>query len=497
MNRGRLLVSLSLAIVLAVPCAPRARERSPLEDWFDDSARWLSTRDEAKAWKRLKGDEERERFVALFWARRDPTRGTARNEFRDEYERRLAYADDHFGSARDAGRETDRGRVYCLLGPPSRVSTFALKGEGGRGAAGEVGSSGAPTSIGGGVRGALPPILWTYEDLPADYGLPTLEVRFVDYEGFGSYALDAGGPAASALKKAVELVIVQPDLKEPPVLPVDEPPASAPAPAVPAPVVAEPTPAPAIATAAIRDLLARSDPAAGATLKMAFEAVMLAGSDGHPMVFLAFGPVTRGEGTAFYRVSDAGGVLDEAEAPTMDIATRTLRLPPGTHRLEIGMWSEAKGSYGYRSEDLTVPVWMPGRLALSSVLITNATETLPSPAAEAEPFTFGQVKLIPRLPKVLARADELMIFLEAYGVRDGEGGGPRLLASFAFDKEGKFWNEIPEAPQAAVRLAPGRYLLTQVVPLARFAPAKYRLRVTVKDGVAEAEATGETTFQVK
>jgi len=63
---------------------------------------------------------ERERFLGDFWKSKDPTPGTARNEVKEEFERRLAFADKHFASY-IKGSMTDRGRVYVRFGPPDDI----------------------------------------------------------------------------------------------------------------------------------------------------------------------------------------------------------------------------------------------------------------------------------------------------------------------------------------------------------------------------------------
>ncbi|MFN7974416.1 MAG: GWxTD domain-containing protein [Acidobacteriota bacterium] len=120
----------ALIVAAVFPVIGPAKDKDPYEAWLDDEAQWLLTREEEKQWDKLSTPVEKDAFEALFWARRDPTPGTARNEFREEYARRLAYADGHFGTARQQGRKSDRGRVYCLLGAPTRESTYNLRSEG-------------------------------------------------------------------------------------------------------------------------------------------------------------------------------------------------------------------------------------------------------------------------------------------------------------------------------------------------------------------------------
>ncbi|MGQ9855035.1 MAG: GWxTD domain-containing protein, partial [Candidatus Oleimicrobiaceae bacterium] len=66
---------------------------------------------------------EREMLFEDFWRRRDPTPGTERNELREEFFRRVDFANRHFTvllSERD-GWQTDRGRIYIIYGPPTEV----------------------------------------------------------------------------------------------------------------------------------------------------------------------------------------------------------------------------------------------------------------------------------------------------------------------------------------------------------------------------------------
>ncbi len=63
---------------------------------------------------------ERELFLKEFWKELDPTPGTAANEVKDEFERRIAYANAHFGET-EGGIFTDRGRIYIRYGQPDDV----------------------------------------------------------------------------------------------------------------------------------------------------------------------------------------------------------------------------------------------------------------------------------------------------------------------------------------------------------------------------------------
>ena len=48
-----------------------------------------------------------------------------RNEFREDFEQRVKFADTNFSNGLQPGSMTDRGKVFILLGPPYRVSASA------------------------------------------------------------------------------------------------------------------------------------------------------------------------------------------------------------------------------------------------------------------------------------------------------------------------------------------------------------------------------------
>ena len=94
-------------------------------DWLERDVRWLITPDERDVFLRLSSDAQRDRFVEEFWRQRDPSPGTAHNEYFVEHQKRLAYATEILGrgSAR-AGWRSDRGRIFILLGEPQSVAPF-------------------------------------------------------------------------------------------------------------------------------------------------------------------------------------------------------------------------------------------------------------------------------------------------------------------------------------------------------------------------------------
>ena len=93
--------------------------------WLDEEVVYILTPKEKEIFLSLKSEREREAFERAFWLQRDPTPGTPTNEFRDEHFRRLKYANDVLGrGGMKPGWQTDRGRIYIILGEPLDIQRF-------------------------------------------------------------------------------------------------------------------------------------------------------------------------------------------------------------------------------------------------------------------------------------------------------------------------------------------------------------------------------------
>ena len=104
--------------------ASRSAQALPLQyqRWLDDEVQWIVTPEERAAFVRLTDDGKRDKFIEVFWERRNPTPGSAQNEFREEHYRRIAFANAHYAAA-NPGSKTDRGRMYIMYGPPDEIDS--------------------------------------------------------------------------------------------------------------------------------------------------------------------------------------------------------------------------------------------------------------------------------------------------------------------------------------------------------------------------------------
>lgn len=182
MKLHRLLVVFCLLYALIIPAGYAQDEdlrQEEAEDyydkWLNEDVVYIITAEERGVFESLSTPEEKEQFIEQFWFRRDPDPRTAENEFKAEHYRRIAYANERFGSGL-LGWQTDRGRIYIIHGPPTEIEQHAAGGTYHR-----------PLNEGGGSTATFPFEIWRYRHIPGVGDNVLLE--FVDPSMSGEYRL--------------------------------------------------------------------------------------------------------------------------------------------------------------------------------------------------------------------------------------------------------------------------------------------------------------------
>lgn len=203
------------AVVAGLSAVAAAQLGSKYAGWADGPEGFLLTKKEQKEWKELTSDAEAERFVELFWARRDPNLESPTNEFKGEFDRRVDHADQQFAFEGHRGALSDRGRIMILMGPPHQAEKRAPTHTVERMDDANYGSDEVRANA----------ELWFYDvaRLPAGFKTKGLRLLFVFYERkaeTNEFILDRSHPEASlamrALSAAPEVILRHPDLREPP-----------------------------------------------------------------------------------------------------------------------------------------------------------------------------------------------------------------------------------------------------------------------------------------
>lgn len=186
---------------------------SKYKDWPKSAEAYFLTPAERDEWSRVKSDDEAEKFIATYWAKRDPTPGTVQNEFRDGVLRRIAAADEQFKSRRQKGSETARGRLFVALGSPSRVTQS-------RGQESDTSAPGAPSidprapgaeAIGGSSQSVVVQT-WIYDKdkFNPSFGIGELRVRVTVDPQRGTDEIVNASAANQAIAKVAEKTVVNP-----------------------------------------------------------------------------------------------------------------------------------------------------------------------------------------------------------------------------------------------------------------------------------------------
>jgi GWxTD domain-containing protein len=215
--RGRMTTMSSTYLAFAIP---PGWTLATDEHWAETPVRYLLTPVQKKEYSTLTTHAERAAFVDAFWKQLDPTPGTDANEFRNEFERRLAYADASFGTEKTQGRYSDRAAVFTFLGAPTfasmaNVSSDTMTDLRSNDSNGEMrGNMRTTLPSGGGVKNSLDQAYqtgtresWTYRQdrMPKDVAYQEVRFDFLTKQGYGFGVLQKDPQPMQLLGQAADL----------------------------------------------------------------------------------------------------------------------------------------------------------------------------------------------------------------------------------------------------------------------------------------------------
>ncbi len=170
-NRARLFRFI-LILVLTAPEFTAAQNPAQEKDLLLRHREWLKITatfilpPERDAFLTLSNERDRDMFMEAFWKQRDPTPESPVNQFKEETEKRFRYVNESFG--RETSREgwqTDRGRIYMILGPPKSTDNYE------------------------GTSGLHPAVVWHYFGDPLKKLPPAFDLIFFRRGGGGDFKL--------------------------------------------------------------------------------------------------------------------------------------------------------------------------------------------------------------------------------------------------------------------------------------------------------------------
>lgn len=473
------------AMLVAAPAVAQIAQH--YQDWFDSPAKFLMTAEEVRQFRTLKSDAEAQQFIDLFWAKRDPTPGTARNEFQEEFDRRVAFADKNFTDAYGRGALSDRGKVLILLGPPYRVSGSGGAQVNGLGIAANANRRGiGPAATGQTADPDTQYWMYAHTNKPRFIKRSDFTIAFARQEhGEWLVATTERTKPDQILLAAANAYLVSPNLTT-------------------VPNYAKPP----VYTATFRS----------AGVKSAFENFK---SDTAPLTWgefvtgegehfvsahLSLPPATAGQKVTSWAVVEdgAGKIVDVKEYETSVASTgseayvdQSLQLDPGKYTLTFGASPLAASRAQIVVEGLD-----PKASAVSPLILASAVVPLKTNWEPMDPFTFGGFRVVPKADATFGTTGDLWYFVELRNPGVTDEGKPNVRVQVdvrGTTAKGPVEMHMPirDAALAPLKDETNRYALGTALPLESFRPGDYTMRVHVVDVVLGKEYDLEKAFHIR
>jgi VWFA-related protein len=161
---------------------------------------------------------------------------------------------------------------------------------------------------------------------------------------------------------------------------------------------------------------------------------------------------------------------------------REAHLSAGSYELEAVAYDAGSGTAGATTSTLVVPPAASDHLRASSLMVVGSAETVRAGAGTAPtPLRYGDVLLRPNLGQALRRDTDrsLAFFVTAWPA----SRRPAIDARLEVVHDGR---TVSATRSTSLRPdAEGRIQLASSLPLERFAPGAYELRLTLSDGTDE------------
>ncbi len=475
----RRFVPLALAVWLAASFAG-AELSQQYKDWPSGPAGFLLTESERKAYSQIQTDKEAQAFIDLFWARRDPDLNTVQNEFKLDFDLKVAAADKQFSTDQLKGSESDRAKVLYLMGKPAAVENQSA-------GAGEEGNR--PTFV---ERGATQIWIYTKDGRP-----PTPETKkgdetvFVFTEtkpGARDFLLDHADrrnkQAFKVLAEMPEKLLLHPKLTEVPRIGLI-PGTKAATTEQEAVFDAQPRPWPqgavVLATSGVQ----------GEALHPIWLFVQL--PDGAPPATEAVGRVRKADGGEAAGSFD--GPVNALSVPGGRAYEFSLPVAPGAWKVDLALLG-AGGPVAVTTVDATNDA-VPADGPYISPVYWGAEARQSAQARLGDAYHLGGMHLLP-VPDNRYKSEQNITYA-VYVVRPtlDEQQQPKVELSVALYSGGKKNDEQPYSPITGVKIANDMWVFGQMLPLSGFRRGtEFELRVSFRDAKSGVARSGSIPFTV-
>ena len=510
---------LLLALAGIILAASALAEFTKNKDWDKNPEAYFLTSAERTEWKNVASDEDAEKFIALYYARRGG------EPFKQEISRRIAAADQQFKMQRyKRGADSVRGHLLIVLGTPSRVSQSRAQ-EGALNDSGGVTAPGIDTRSGATASAAIS-YTWTYapDKFPPGSGIPELRADVTVDPAQGRDSLGNTREVEKTMATMAEKSIVNPNatlttvaagaVKVAPAAPAAVTGAGA---AATAPAPAPTMPLPAAVKSALEGVAGKATGEAGfwsgtfrsaagdSFLALQFYLAANKPAFATPAPLKFGGIVTDESGKEVDSFWEDAVFADVAEGTRKDrVFDRSVTLQPGSYKGVFGLFTAegqppaASGSVNFKLDPKSTD------FGVSPLILSNGLVPMTKRPGPADPFVFGvekPIKVEPKGDHTFSKTDSLWYF---YGVEnpavaapsaavtgapaDGaapapaaDAPKPRIMTRINVQRDGQDAFAPFTGPAELVQTSPGFFSTGSEIPLASFEPGYYSFMITVRD----------------
>ncbi|HTO89137.1 MAG TPA: GWxTD domain-containing protein [Thermoanaerobaculia bacterium] len=492
---------------------------SKYKEWAKSPEAYFLTAAEKQEWSKIQSDADAEKFIADYWAKRGGER------FKEAIARRIAAADQQFKMRRQKGSESARGRIFIVLGNPSKAVEAQVGGESGTNPSAAAGPGASSFDTSPGATAVVQ--TWTYakDKFDSSWDIGEIQVRINVDPQRGTDELVSGGQVNKAIEKVAEHTIVSAGGKAAPgvaaVKPVAPAAATGAAAAV-APAAATPLAAAArgILEALLREPPAKSTPGFwGGDFRTvtgepfyAFQIVLPAAKVSAGGGIKLAGIVTKADGQEVSAFWEDAALIDLKRGPATDKACdRSVVLPPGSYRGAFGLFgAEGGAALVSAAANFSIPE-KSSEFRVSPMILSATLTPLTKAPQPTDAFVFGMEKPVRVEPKgngVFTREDGLWYFYTvsnpavpaeapaaaasspAAGPTPAAGAPtptagpapkPRVMTRLGVLRDGKPAFQPATLPAELQNLGPDYYASGSEIPLATFEPGYYTFTLNVRD----------------
>jgi GWxTD domain-containing protein len=529
-----LLISSSPLVAQKKPEPPRNEQNSrsreqelanrALRKWLDEDVSYIITDEEKAAFRALKTDEEREQFIEQFWLRRDPSPDTIENEFKEDHYSRIAYANERFQSGKP-GWKTDRGRIYILYGKPTEIESHPAGGQYQR-----------PFEEGGGMTSTYPFETWRYRyiegignEVILEFVDPTMSGEYrltsnpdekdallhVDGLGLtldeqlnggnkgdritgigpGAYRGNALGNAPTRNNNQFDRLDLMAKVFRPPeikfkdletivttrlsynLLPFD------------------------FRTDFVR--VTEESVLTPITILLQNKDLAFQEKEGIQQALVhVYGKITGINGRVAQVFEDTISqdiptALYKQALDNASIHQRIVPLRPGLYKLDLVLKDINSGNVGTINTRLAVPRYPEEKLSLSSLILADTIENLPSSQIASGSFILGSTKVRPNVKEEFKRDRNLNLWFQVYNLKLDEGTHkPSATVETLISRNGQ---EVQKTVEQASELssAASQMTLAKTMPLKEFEPGEYTVQIKITDNLTKEIIASTEKFAVR